>query len=145
MSSELPGARVRREVLKRAQGCCEYCLCQRQFSPAPFSIEHIIPRSQGGTSDAGNLGLACQGCNNHKFTHTTGIDPVSMAEVRLYHPRRDVWRAHFAWTEDFTELIGLTACGRATIWRLRLNRPEIVALRQVLVAAGLHPPNYPYR
>ena len=144
MSSEPTTVAVRQHVLERALDCCEYCLCQRRFSPAPFSIEHVIPRSHGGSSEAGNLALACQGCNNYKFTHMTGIDPVSMEEVPLYNPRTDLWSEHFAWTEDFTELIGLTACGRATILRLHLNRPEVVALRRILVAARLHPPAYPY-
>jgi len=41
----------RQFIKKRANGCCEYCLSQAKFSPDPFSIEHIIPRSKGGTID----------------------------------------------------------------------------------------------
>jgi HNH endonuclease len=144
MSSEPISPEARRQILERARGCCEYCLCQRRFSPAPFSIEHIVPRSRGGSSEPTNLALACQGCNNYKFTHVTAIDPVRMEEVPLFNPRTDTWCEHFTWAEDFTELIGLTARGRGTIWRLRLNRPEIVALRRILVAAQVHPPAYPY-
>ncbi len=144
MSSQPTSSATRQQVLERARGCCEYCLSQRRFSPAPFSIEHIVPRSHGGSSESGNLALACQGCNNHKFTHLTATDPVSMDEVPLFNPRTDVWSEHFAWGGNFTEIIGLTACGRATISCLGLNRPEIVALRQVLVTLQLHPPAYPY-
>jgi len=41
-------------------------------------------------------------------------------------------------------IVGLTARGRATVLRLKLNRPEIVALRGILVTASSHPPDYPY-
>jgi len=76
-------------------------------------------------------------------SHLDGIDPVSGAVVALYHPRADIWSEHFTWSDLFTEIIGLTARGRATVLRLRLNRPELVALRRILAATGLHPPDYP--
>jgi HNH endonuclease len=41
-------------ITQRAQGCCEYCWSQLKFSPDPFSVEHIIPLSKGGTYDLGN-------------------------------------------------------------------------------------------
>ena len=144
MSSESISPATRRQVLERARDCCEYCLCQRRFSSTPFSIEHLVPRSQGGSSEAANLALSCQGCNNYKFTHITAIDPVSMDEVPLFNPRTDIWCDHFSWAENFSELVGLSARGRGTISLLRLNRPEIVALRRILVATQLHPPPYPY-
>ena len=53
-------AALRREVIERAGNCCEYCLSQRRFSPDPFSVEHIIPRSRRGPTRAENLTLSCQ-------------------------------------------------------------------------------------
>lgn len=51
----MPEGRVTEEqkqaVVEQAHGCCEYCQCQARFSPDPFSVEHIMPRSRGGTSD----------------------------------------------------------------------------------------------
>jgi len=140
----VPTPRIRREVSVRAHGCCEYCLSQRQFSSDSFSIEHIVPQSRGGTEETSNLALACQGCNNCKYSHSHGIDPVSGEEAVLYNPRTDIWVEHFAWSHDFSEIVGLTAKGRAAIVRLRLNRPEVVALRKILAAARLHPPDYPF-
>jgi hypothetical protein len=60
--------------------------------------------------------------------------------VRLFHPRRDRWADHFAWTDDGTRILGLTPTGRATVEALRLNREPLVNLRRVLVQAGEHPP-----
>src|SRR5258707_6803474 len=143
MAFERPSLALRRRVDERARGCCEYCFSQRRVSSDPFSVEHILPRSRGGTTDADNLALACQGCNNHKHTHFGAVDPVSGAEVSLYHPRTDIWSQHFTWTADYTEILGLTARGRATVLRLQLNRLELLALRRILTQARLHPPDYP--
>ncbi|PYI82094.1 MAG: hypothetical protein DME26_18690 [Verrucomicrobia bacterium] len=58
----------------------------------------------------------------------------------LFHPRRMQWSDHFAWSPDGRRVIGLTATGRATVALLRLNRPGLVALREMLTLAGQHPP-----
>lgn len=69
--------KLRKQVVIRAKGCCEYCMSQEAFSSSPFSIEHIIPVSKKGVNTLENLALACQGCNNFKYTKLLGIDPLS--------------------------------------------------------------------
>jgi HNH endonuclease len=128
------------QVAQRAKGCCEYCRSQLSFSPDPFSIEHILPRSKGGTDDTENLALSCQGCNGHKQIHINAYDPVTGSLVALYNPRTQLWKDHFTWNEAFTLMIGLTATGRATIERLQLNREGVANLRQALRAFNKHPP-----
>ena len=44
------------------------------------------------------------------------------------------------WSDDFTQVIGKTPCGRATVEALRLNRFGVVNLRRLLRSANLHPP-----
>ena len=61
----------------------------------------------------------------------------------LYHPRRQRWGDHFAWSDDFTRVIGLTATGRATVVLLQLNRETLINLREALVVLGQHPPEEP--
>jgi len=61
--------------------------------------------------------------------------------VPLYHPRQHDWHEHFAWNEDFTKLLGLTAIGRATIEKLQLNREGVMNLRHALGSIGKHPPS----
>ena len=80
------------------------------------------------------------GCNGHKFTKTHGFDPVSEQVVPLYHPRSMNWRHHFTWSDDFTELIGISPTGRITIEILHLNRTGNINIRQLLLLVGLHPP-----
>src|SRR5713101_5553306 len=130
----------KRAVAERAKGCCEYCRCQARFSPDPFSVEHITPRSRGGTSDLSNLALSYQGCNNRKYTSVEAIDPVTGETVPLYHPRQQPWIDHFTWNLDYTLILGLTPTGRATIEKLQLNRAGVINLRRVLRTFGEHPP-----
>jgi HNH endonuclease len=127
-------------ITQRAQGCCEYCWSQLKFSPDPFSIEHIIPLSKGGTYDLDNLALSCQGCNNRKYNHIEAYDPIDGKLASLYHPRQQSRSDHFVWSDDFAEMIGISPSGRATIVRLQLNREGVVNLRRVLRASDLHPP-----
>lgn len=129
-----------RLVEKRASFCCEYCWCQEAISPGKFHVEHIVPRTGGGTNLASNLCYACAGCNGAKAAATSGFDSETSREVKLYHPRRDRWFDHFAWSEDHCEVIPLTAIGRATLMKLRLNRPNVIEHRRILRDIGRHPP-----
>lgn len=140
----MPESRVtseqKKKVAERARHCCEYCRSQARFAIQAFSVEHIIPKSQGGKTTLENLALACQGCNNHKYNKTEGMDPINWQVVSLYHPRKHRWNEHFAWNDEFTLIIGLTPTGRATVESLQLNRDGLVNLRKVLYAMGEHPP-----
>lgn len=131
---------LKKEVRERAKNCCEYCLAQAQYSADSFSIEHILPLAKGGLSVLLNLAFSCQLCNNHKYTATIASDPATGSLVTLYNPRTDIWTEHFEWREYFTEIIGISPSGRATVNRLQMNRENLVNLRRVLVNAGLHPP-----
>jgi 5-methylcytosine-specific restriction endonuclease McrA len=131
---------LKKQVTARAKACCEYCRSQEGFSSQSFSVEHIIPRVAGGKTSLLNLALACQGCNNHKYTKIEVFDGVSGERVSLFHPRQHVWSDHFAWTEDFSLMVGLTPTGRATIEAMKLNRKGVVNLRKVLQFVGKHPP-----
>ena len=132
---------IREKIENRANKLCEYCLSPLEFSPDPFSIEHIFPLAKGGTNNLENLALACQGCNGSKSTKTEAFDLVSQTISSFYNPRKDIWREHFMWNEDFTEIIGITAKGRVTVKVLKLNRQRVINLRRILILAGEHPPN----
>ena len=80
-------ASVRAEVEERAKKLCEYCRSPLEFSPDPFSVEHIFPISKGGTDDLKNLALACQGCNGYKSTKTEALDVISQMTGQFYNPR----------------------------------------------------------
>ncbi len=132
-------ADLRRQVIERARGHCEYCQTQ-QIIVVSIEIDHIIPKSAGGKTVLDNLCLACVGCNGSKLNFQVGIDPETEMETPLFNPRVQNWNDHFRWSEDSSQVVGLTAIGRATIVRLRMNRDRVVHSRQRWVEAGWHPP-----
>jgi hypothetical protein len=87
------------------------------------------------------LAWVCPWCNAHKYDKTHGKDPQTSRRVKLFNPRRQRWRSHFRWSEDYLLMIGRTAVGRATVQALHLNRPAMINLRRLLLAAGEHPPS----
>jgi hypothetical protein len=112
------------------------------YSAQPFVIDHIVPIAEGGITAMENLALSCGGCNGHKYTKTQALDPVSRELVPLYNPRNQKWLDNFVWSDDFLQVVGLTAIGRATINALQMNRAGVVNMRKLLLMAGLHPPNH---
>ena len=126
-------ARLREQVIANAGGRCAYCQSRQDLMGVTFEVDHIVPESAGGPTSLENL---CR----HKARRLTAQDPVSGNVVPLFHPLKQAWTEHFAWSSDGTEVIGLTSVGRATIEALRMNRPIIVQLRGYWVALGLHPP-----
>ncbi len=133
--------KVRREVIKRVSGFCEYYHTDSTFSDSPFDVEHIIAVAVGGKTNLENLALSCHGCNLHKSSKTTGYDVLSEEIVRLFHPRTDAWDKHFDWANNYSEVVGLTNIGRATVETLKLNRKGLVNQRNLLFRFGEHSPN----
>jgi len=65
--SELISKRVtknsfRREIINAWDGCCAYCGCQ----PEKVTLDHVVPKARGGTTERANLVPACAGCNGSK-------------------------------------------------------------------------------
>lgn len=130
----------RKDVFDRAEGLCEYCLSPEKYSNSTYETEHILPVSKGGKTVLINLALSCSGCNKFKSHRIEAIDPGTTKTVPLFNPRKDDWKKHFRWNADFTQVIGLTATGRATTQTLKLNRRSLVNLRKLLHLFGEHPP-----
>jgi 5-methylcytosine-specific restriction endonuclease McrA len=129
---------LKRQVRRRARYRCEYCQLPQSAWPVRHQVEHIIAEQHEGDDEPSNLALACAHCNLHKGPNLSGLDPVTRELTRLYDPRRDRWREHFAWQEAV--LIGLTAVGRTTIQVLAMNDPVVVAIREALIVEGRFPP-----
>lgn len=132
-------ARLRRLVVERAAGRCEYCGLSQEGQEATFHVDHIVPVSADGRTTAGNLALACVSCSLRKEARRSGRDSETGRTVPLFHPRRQSWSDHFAW--DGVRMVGLSATGRATIATLLLNRPVILTIREEEIERGRHPPS----
>ena len=76
----LPNYRTHKHTLYGQQeGICE--LCKVHFPFQNFTVDHILPQSQGGTDHIDNLQLLCSYCNSFKGTG-------SMTEARARYARR---------------------------------------------------------
>ncbi len=133
-------AALRQAVIERAQGRCEYCQTW-QAIVVEMEVDHVLPESVGGLTEAGNLCLTCVGCNGFKSAFQSAVDPETGDSAPLFNPRSDRWEEHFKWSDDGTHLVGVTSVGRATVERLRMNRPRMVEARRLWVQAGWHPPH----
>ncbi len=59
---ELAGFEVREYLLEKFNRCCVYC----GVTDTRLEIEHVVPRSNGGSDRVSNLGVACHSCNQAK-------------------------------------------------------------------------------
>lgn len=69
--------KLRFEVLKRDKFACRYC--GAKAPDAVLHVDHIQPRSKGGTNDLMNLVTACKDCNSGKRARLLGDLSVSVA------------------------------------------------------------------
>lgn len=65
----------RREVFRRDNHTCQYC-----GSTKHLTLDHVIPRSKGGTHTWDNVVAACEKCNSSK-----GESPADRLRQRLLH------------------------------------------------------------
>lgn len=56
---------VRQRIYERDGFACIYCTSTTQLS-----IDHVLPRSRGGTNNEDNLATACRRCNSSKGSRT---------------------------------------------------------------------------
>lgn len=86
----LAGYEVREYLLEKWERTCAYCDAQN----VPLEVEHIRPRSRGGSDRVSNLTLACHACNQTKGNRDVRefvTDPARLARI-LKHakvPLRD--------------------------------------------------------
>ena len=103
----------------------------------PHELDHIQPRKHHGSTQLANLCWSCALCNAHKGPNLTGIDPDTGEVTRLFDPRTQTWDEHFAW--DGPLLLGRSPEGRTTIDVLKINGPDRLAHRRLLIQTGRFP------
>lgn len=80
------GKRLRFEIFKRDGFTCRYCGATPMATV--LQIEHVIPKSKGGTDDPVNLVTSCQPCNAGKSNIELGeckLPPTFSAEAIKEH------------------------------------------------------------
>jgi 5-methylcytosine-specific restriction endonuclease McrA len=92
----------RRNIFARDNNQCQYC--GKKFPTAELSLDHIIPRSQGGQSTWDNVVCACVSCNvkkggrTPKQAHLTLVRKPEkprrspLLNLKLTHRKYQSWR-----------------------------------------------------
>jgi len=93
----------RRNIYARDASRCQYC--GRAFSTRELTLDHVIPRVQGGENSWTNLVCACVRCNARKGGRTPSQAGMKLVRtprqpkrnpaitIRLGSPRYQSWKA----------------------------------------------------
>lgn len=79
-------------IYTRDRNTCQYC--GTPYPRAELNLDHVVPRSQGGTSRWENIVCSCHKCNRRKGGRTP--DQAGMRLMRP--PRRPEWTPFMAGT-----------------------------------------------
>ncbi len=81
----LAGYELREYLLEKFQRKCVYC----GKRDTPLEIEHIIPRSRGGSDRVSNLAISCRPCNQKKDNQTAAEFGHPEVQKQARPPLRD--------------------------------------------------------
>ena len=82
---ELQGYEVREYLLEKWGRKCAYC----GKKDIPLEVEHIVPKSRGGSNRVSNLTLACTLCNQKKNNQTAEEFGFPQIQAQAKKPLRD--------------------------------------------------------
>jgi 5-methylcytosine-specific restriction endonuclease McrA len=80
----------RRNVARRDHQTCQYCGAQPGWES--ITVDHVVPRSRGGTSSWTNCVAACVACNARKADRT----PEQAGMKLRRRPARPDWKPLYA-------------------------------------------------
>jgi hypothetical protein len=96
---------TRRALVKRDNSHCMYC--NKKLSPSQVTIDHVLPKSQGGATSFSNCVVACHFCNNKKANRT----PEQASMVLLKKPIHPSFSNNFLnepqdhWNDDWNSFL----------------------------------------
>lgn len=102
---ELAGYQIREYLLEKFNRQCVYC----GATGIPLQIEHIVPKSRGGSSRVSNLTLSCEACNQLKANRTAAEFGHPHVQAQAKQPLTDAAAVNTTRWELFRRLqpIGL--------------------------------------
>jgi 5-methylcytosine-specific restriction endonuclease McrA len=78
---------TRKNILIRDENQCQYC--GKHVKVANLTLDHVIPKSKGGTSTWENIVSACRPCNQKKRDYLIENAPVSL----IRQPKKPSYRS----------------------------------------------------
>jgi 5-methylcytosine-specific restriction endonuclease McrA len=83
----------RKNILLRDRNVCQYC--GAALPSGELTLDHVIPRSRGGSSTWENLVACCHGCNRRKgnqYVHEAGMKLMREPRAFNLHTSRHIMR-----------------------------------------------------
>ena len=93
----------RRNIFARDKNLCQFC--GKKFATSELSLDHVVPRSQGGGTSWENLVCCCVACNSRKGGRTpqqAGMPLITkpvkprrhpLLTIRVGHDKYKSWKA----------------------------------------------------
>jgi 5-methylcytosine-specific restriction endonuclease McrA len=124
---ELQGYEIREYLLEKWHRTCAYCGAKE----VPLEVEHIIPKTRGGSDRVSNLTLACVPCNQRKAAQTAAEFGFPDIQAQAKLPLKDAaavnatrWALYRA-LQNTALPIETGTGGRTKYNRTRLGIPKI--------------------
>ncbi len=102
----LPTAAVtfsRRNIFKRDHFTCQYC--GDQPGSEELTLDHVVPRAQGGESRWDNCVLACLPCNKRKADRTPQQAGMKLRKEPVQPTWRPLYAAHDVRIESWSKFV----------------------------------------
>ena len=129
---------IREYLLEKWGRECAYC----GKKGVPLQIEHIHPKSKGGTNQVGNMTLACEKCNLHKGNKLIDQflkkkpDLLKRIKKQAIRPLRDVAAVNSTRKKIVDVLGGLLPITTATGGQTKYNRCRLKLEKQHWIDAA---------
>jgi len=137
MSQTYIPTELRRLVVVRAGGFCEYCLIYEDDTFFGCEVDHIVSEKHGGLTVAENLAYACFVCNRNKGSDIGSILVPESVLIGYFNPRLDSLSDHFFL--DGIVIKPRTPIGQVTERIFKLDDIERLAERAALRVLGRYP------
>jgi 5-methylcytosine-specific restriction endonuclease McrA len=99
----------RKALIKRDRNMCQYCGIK--LTASQITVDHVLPRAQGGTTTFVNCVVCCQTCNNKKADKT----PEQANMILMKKPTHPSFSsAHYVsdpqeyWHADWDDFLGVS-------------------------------------
>ena len=141
---ELAGYEVREYLLEKYDRTCQYCSARN----IPLEVEHIVPKSKGGSNRGSNLTISCRKCNEDKDNNPIEVflkrKPELLKKIlaAAKKPLRDAAAVNATRWALFRELkatglsVEVGSGGRTKFNRTRLELPKTHWLDAACVGAS---------
>ena len=97
----------RKALVKRDKSRCQYC--NEKLTASQITIDHVLPKAQGGVTSFTNCVVCCHYCNNKKADRT----PEQSGMILAKKPTHPSFSAHYNiadsqefWHNDWDDFLG---------------------------------------